>query len=101
LPNLRVLTLSAQPQITLQACQDVVARWPSISYMIASDHTQLKSMKFVDQGRWVAHYQPFRGSRAHHNAYGPVTGSDSETGDDEELDLLLAAEALAEATDSD
>jgi hypothetical protein len=100
LPNLRVLMISAQPRITLQACQDVVARWPSISYMVASDHSQLTEMKCVDRGRWLAHYQPFRGSRAHHNAYGPVTGSDSETGDDDELDALLAAEALAEATDS-
>lgn len=101
LPNMRVLTLSAQPLITLQACRDIVARWPSISYMVASDHTQLTTMKCVDRERWLAHYKPFRGCRAHHNAYGPVTGSDSETGDDEELDALLAAEALAEGTDSE
>jgi hypothetical protein len=95
LPHLSLLTLTAQPLISLRACHAAIARAPALATIHASDPAYLPAMKNIYEREYVTPYKVFRGSRERHHAYGPVTGSDTESGDEEQLQQYQ--EDLAEA----
>lgn len=94
--HLEFLDLKAQPNITPKQCHALIAQMPSLHNIIVSYPWMLDAFRQVWRGGSEDAYKVLRGSQDHHNAYGPVTGSDTESEDEQILQNMAEAEMMAQ-----
>jgi len=96
LPHLKWLDVTAQPNITPKQCHALIAQMPSLQDIIVSYQGMLEAFRQVGRGGYEDAYKLLRCSKDHHHAYGPVTGSDPESEDEQILLDMAQGEMMAQ-----